>query len=45
MDSNGVMQTGWVNYKGNWYYLYSSGQMAANTWVEGYYVNSSGIMV
>lgn len=45
MDSNGVMQTGWVNYKGNWYYLYSSGQMATNTWVEGYYVNSSGIMV
>ena len=45
LGSDGAMKTGWVQLSGNWYYLYSSGQMAANTWVEGYYVNSSGIMV
>lgn len=44
MDGNGIMQTGWVNYQGKWYYLYPNGQMAKNTWVEGYYVDSSGAM-
>ena len=45
MNSNGIMQTGWLNDGGTWYYLYGSGEMAANTYVDGYYLGSSGAMV
>ena len=45
LNSSGVMQTGWIQLSGTWYYLYSDGSMAANTWVDGCYLNSSGAWV
>ena len=45
MNSEGIMQTGWINYKDKWYYLYSDGQMAKNTYIDYYYVDSSGVMI
>lgn len=44
MDSNGVMQTGWINDGNNWYYLNSDGSMAYNTYVGGYYLDWNGVM-
>lgn len=43
-DGNeGLMAKGWRNIDGTWYYFYyGDGKMAANTWVDGYHVNSSG---
>ena len=43
--NDGAMKTGWqlVNHK--WYYLRSSGRMAYNTWIGGYYVNADGAWV
>lgn len=39
----GLMKRGcWADIDGNWYYFYSDGVMAANTYIDGYYVNSSG---
>ncbi|COS98449.1 choline-binding protein F%2C point mutation [Streptococcus pneumoniae] len=40
--SNGDMKTGWFQVNGNWYYAYSSGALAVNTTVDGYYVNYNG---
>ena len=34
-----AMTTGWVQVNGKWYYAYSSGDLAVNTTVGGYYVN------
>ncbi|MBE6062849.1 MAG: cell wall-binding protein [Clostridium butyricum] len=45
MNSNGIMQTGWINDVGTWYYLYENGEMAANTYVDRYYLGSNGAMV
>ena len=39
------MVTGWKQVGNNWYYLQSSGAMAANTWIGDYYVNGSGVWV
>lgn len=39
---DGVMQTGWIYDNGNWYYCYSNGQMASNTTIDGYKLNSNG---
>lgn len=38
----GSMKRGWHKIGGNWYYFYSDGKMAANTTIDGYYVNSNG---
>lgn len=38
----GNMVTGWVKVEGSWYYLYNDGIMASSTWIDNYYVNSSG---
>ncbi len=43
-DSNGYMKTGWVKDGVNWYYLNSDGAMAHDTTIEGYHLNSSGMM-
>ena len=43
-DSNGVMQTGWQKLQNKWYYFKASGVMAANEWVDGYYLQSDGTM-
>ncbi len=38
-----MMLTGWQKIDGKWYFLKSSGAMAANEWVEGYYwLNKDG---
>lgn len=39
----GIMKKGWQKIDGKWYYFYyDNGRMAYNTWIDGYYVNSSG---
>lgn len=42
-DASGYMQTGWIQSQGNWRYFRSSGEMAADAWIGGYYVDASGI--
>lgn len=37
------MLTDWNQIGGKWYYMYSSGAMAFNTWIGSYYVNGSGV--
>ena len=39
------MKTGWVEYKGNWYYLDASGAMVTDTVVEGYRIGHDGVWV
>ena len=43
--SNGYMQTGWNWIDGSCYYFYEDGHMASDTWIDGSYVNSSGVWV
>jgi glucan-binding YG repeat protein/N-acetylmuramoyl-L-alanine amidase len=45
MNTDGRMLTGWQQIGGTWYYLKASGAMAADTWINGYYVNSSGAWI
>ncbi|CEH33374.1 hypothetical protein [Romboutsia lituseburensis] len=40
---NYQMQTGWQNIEGQWYYMYANGKMAANTVIDGWKINSSGV--
>ena len=41
---SGAMKTAqWLEWKGDWYYLTESGQMAADTTIGGYYVDANGI--
>ena len=40
-----MAKSGWRCIGGVWYYFWSDGTMAANTRVNGYYVNSSGAWV
>ncbi|MGI6068807.1 MAG: phosphodiester glycosidase family protein [Blautia sp.] len=40
----GKMVTGWCSIGGKKYYFYSSGVMAASTWIGNYYVGSDGAM-
>ncbi len=42
---SGDMQTGWQWIDGKCYYFYPSGYMATNTWINGSYVNGSGVWV
>ena len=42
LRSSGAMVTGWFQANGKWYYAYSSGALAVNTTVGGYYVNYNG---
>lgn len=44
LDAEGSMQTGWLNIGYDWYYLNSGGDMAYNTYVDGYYLDSNGVM-
>lgn len=41
-DSNGVIRSGWIYDNGNWYFCYIHGQMAHDTTINGYYLNSNG---
>ena len=42
LRSSGAMVTSWFQVNGKWYYAYSSGALAVNTKVDGYYVNYNG---
>ena len=44
-NDSGAMETGWIYTGGYWYYLYSDGKMAADTYVDIYYVDASGAWV
>lgn len=41
-DSNGYLKNGWLYDSGNWFYFYGNGQMAHDTTIDGYYLNSGG---
>jgi len=48
-DGSGQNVTGWLNEGGKWYYMWSDGTMAHDTWLESangkwYYFNSDGSM-
>lgn len=44
--TTGNMKKGWYKIRGTWYYLsVSDGIMAANTWVNGYYLDSNGAWI
>lgn len=45
LDSSGRMLTGWNWVNGKCYYLKDSGAMAADTWIDGYYVDKSGAWI
>lgn len=44
-DSGAMLTQGWHWIGGKCYYMYASGAMAANTRVEGYYVDASGAWI
>lgn len=44
-QGEGNITSQWVIKDGKWYYLGKDGYMAANTWVENYYVGSDGAML
>jgi hypothetical protein len=44
LGTDGAMKTGWVNDGGKNYYLKADGVLATNTVVDGYYVDSNGVM-
>ena len=41
-NSDGTIKTGWVKDGNTWYYMHSSGAMAANEYVGGYWLNGNG---
>ena len=43
LTGNGSMATGWYQVHSKWYYSYSSGVLAQNQNIDGYYVGYSGI--
>jgi glucan-binding YG repeat protein len=47
LDNQGRMKTGWLkDTNGKWYYLYySSGAMAANTYLDGYKLGADGAWI
>lgn len=44
-QTQGMMCTGWQFVDGKWYYLNPDGDLATDTWIEDYYVNSDGVWV
>ena len=44
-DSAGWMVTGWQWVEDKCYYLTSSGVLATDTWIDGYYVDESGVWI
>lgn len=41
-DSNGYRKTGWTKIDRSWYYFDEDGVMAADCWIDNYYVGSNG---
>ncbi|MGO5136734.1 PspC family transcriptional regulator [Clostridium butyricum] len=44
-ENEGAMKTGWINDGYNWYYMYPSGEMAHDTYINGYKLDSNGAWV
>lgn len=45
-DSDGkLLVSGWFLINGKYYYMDASGAIATDTWIDDYYVNSSGIWI
>ena len=42
LNNSGAMLTGWQKIGDYWYYFRESGLMAADTWIDSYYLTSSG---
>lgn len=46
LDASGAMKTGWFrDTDGKWYYLYDDGEMAVDTTIDGYTVDSTGAWI
>lgn len=44
LGPNGTMLEGWNQVDGNWYYFYpGSGNMAVNTTIDTFYVDTNGV--
>ncbi|MEG1131186.1 MAG: Ltp family lipoprotein [Romboutsia sp.] len=43
LNTGGTMATGWNQISNKWYYMYASGAMAANTTIDGWKIDASGI--
>lgn len=44
LNNSGAMMTGWVYSNNHWYYLKSDGIMAVNTIIDGYKIDSFGVL-
>ena len=44
MNKSGAMVTGWLQIGGKWYFFESGGVMAANKWINNYYMKADGSM-
>lgn len=45
-STDGYMKTGWLEYKGQWYYLDpENGVMQTNRTIDGYQLDSSGVRI
>ena len=44
-DSNGYMKIGWLQSGDSWRYFYGNGEMAHDTVIDGYVINTMGIWV
>lgn len=42
LNEDGSRKTGWHKTKGSWYYFEENGTLAADTWVDNYYVDFEG---
>ena len=42
LSESGAMVIGWQKIGDYWYYFRESGLMAADTWIDSYYLTSSG---
>lgn len=45
LNNDYKLASGWRNINDKWYYFYQSGQMAANTTIDGYMLDSSGAWI
>ena len=43
LQEDGSWAYGWKEIDGEWFYFDNEGWMAADTWIDGYYVNASGV--
>jgi len=41
-DESGIMKSDWIKINNQWYYLYPNGELATNTTIDGYAIDSDG---